>query len=94
MKRIRETSEQADDEDGEDAAPARGRSRKPQIPNARTLLTVANRYSNDQSGIRPLKRHFQHLESYTPGQDQAKSYVLVCTSTYWYIPVHTSTGIL
>ena len=34
-----------------------------------------------------------HLESYTPGQDQAKSYVPVCTSTYKYIPVQTSTGI-
>jgi hypothetical protein len=34
-----------------------------------------------------------HLESYTPGQDQAKSYVPVCTSMYWYMPVHASTGI-
>ena len=34
-----------------------------------------------------------HLESYTPGQDQAKSYVPVFTSTYKYIPVQTSTGI-
>ncbi len=33
-----------------------------------------------------------HLESYTPVQDRAKSYVPVCTGTY--IPVHTSTGFL
>jgi hypothetical protein len=32
------------------------------------------------------------LESYTPGQDQVKSYVPVCTCTYKYIPVQTSTG--
>ena len=36
-----------------------------------------------------------HLESYTPGQDQAKSYVPVCTGTYRYVPVYAaSTGIL
>ncbi len=35
-----------------------------------------------------------HLESYTPVQDRAKSYVLVRTGTYQYIPVHTSTGFL
>ena len=55
--------EEDDDEDDEDAPPARGRSKKPQIPNARSLLTVANRYSNDQSEIRALKRHFLHLEA-------------------------------
>ena len=55
--------EEDDDEDDEDAPPARGRGKKPQIPNARSLLTVANRYSNDQSEIRALKRHFLHLEA-------------------------------
>ncbi len=34
-----------------------------------------------------------HLESCTPGQDQAKSYVPVCTCTYQYILVHVSTRI-
>ncbi|NVO07126.1 MAG: RNA-binding protein [Rhodoferax sp.] len=52
-----------EDEDDEDAPPARGRGKKPQIPNARSLLTVANRYSNDQSEIRALKRHFLQLEA-------------------------------
>jgi hypothetical protein len=36
----------------------------------------------------------EHLESYTPGQDQAKSYVPVCTGMYRYVPVYASTGIL
>ncbi len=35
-----------------------------------------------------------HLESYTPGQDQAKSYVPVCTGMYRYVLVYASTGIL
>ena len=34
-----------------------------------------------------------HLESCTPGQDWAKWYVLVCTSTYQYNTVHVSTRI-
>ena len=55
--------EDEDDDDEEDAPRARGRASKPQIPNARSLLTVANRYSNDQSEIRALKRHFLHLEA-------------------------------
>ena len=55
--------EEDDEDDDEDAPPARGKGRKPTVPNARSLLTVANRYSNDQSDIRPLKRHFLHLEA-------------------------------
>ena len=55
--------EEDDEEVDEDAPPARGKGRKPTVPNARSLLTVANRYSNDQSDIRPLKRHFLHLEA-------------------------------
>jgi hypothetical protein len=30
-----------------------------------------------------------HLESYTPGQDQAKQYVPVCTGLYLYVLVHS-----
>ncbi len=52
-----------DDDEDEDERPARSRTSKPQIPNARSLLTIANRYSNDQSEIRALKRHFLHLEA-------------------------------
>ena len=37
---------------------------------------------------------YTHLESYTPGQDQAKSYVPVCTGMYRYIQVYASTGFL
>ena len=37
--------------------------------------------------------HTHHLESCTPGQDWAKWYVLVCTSTYQYNTVHVSTRI-
>ncbi len=40
------------------------------------------------------KLGFAHLESFTPGQDQAKSYVPVYTGTYRYVPVYASTGIL
>jgi 23S rRNA pseudouridine2604 synthase len=60
---VEEEDDDEDDEDDEDAPPARGRGKKPQIPNARSLLTVANRYSNDQSEIRALKRHFLHLDA-------------------------------
>jgi hypothetical protein len=35
-----------------------------------------------------------HLESYTPGQDQAKSSVPVCSGMYRYVQVYASTGIL
>jgi 23S rRNA pseudouridine2604 synthase len=67
-----------DEEDEEDTrrAPSRGRSSKPQIPNARTLLTVANRYSNDQSEIRALKRHFLHLEAEVPLETGASGLVV------------------
>ena len=68
--------EEEDDEDDEDAPPARGRAKKPQIPNARTLLTVANRYSNDQSEIRALKRHFLHLEADVPLETGASGLVV------------------
>ena len=36
---------------------------------------------------------YAHLESYTPGQDQAKQYVPVCTGLYQYILVRTVTFI-
>ncbi len=68
--------EEEDDDEDDDAPPARGRSRKPQIPNARTLLTVANRYSNDQSDIRALKRHFLHLEADVPLETGASGLVV------------------
>ncbi len=48
--------------------------------------------SGSHSLISVYYQKYHHLESYTPGQDQAKSYVLVCTSTYWYIPVPVRTG--
>jgi 23S rRNA pseudouridine2604 synthase len=70
--------EDDDDEDEEDTrrAPSRGRGGKPQIPNARALLTVANRYSNDQSEIRALKRHFLHLEAEVPLETGASGLVV------------------
>jgi 23S rRNA pseudouridine2604 synthase len=68
--------EDDEDEDDEDAPPARGRANKPQIPNARALLTIANRYSNDQSEIRALKRHFLHLEAEVPLETGASGLVV------------------
>jgi 23S rRNA pseudouridine2604 synthase len=68
--------EDDEDEDEDDAPPARRRGRQPQIPNARALLTVANRYSNDQSGIRALKRHFLHLEAEVPLETGASGLVV------------------
>jgi 23S rRNA pseudouridine2604 synthase len=68
--------EDEDDEDDEDAPPTRGRGKKPQIPNARALLTIANRYSNDQSEIRALKRHFLHLEAEVPLETGASGLVV------------------
>jgi hypothetical protein len=44
--------------------------------NHRNVATITNQTINP------------HLESCTPGQDQAKSYVPVCTDTYWYVLVH------
>jgi 23S rRNA pseudouridine2604 synthase len=71
--------EEEDDEDDEEEGrkvPARGRASKPQIPNARSLLTLANRYSNDQSDIRALKRHFLHLEADVPLETGASGLVV------------------
>jgi 23S rRNA pseudouridine2604 synthase len=71
--------EEEDDEDDEedDRRPsARGRGNKPQVPNARSLLTIANRYSNDQSEIRALKRHFLHLEAEVPLETGASGLVV------------------
>jgi 23S rRNA pseudouridine2604 synthase len=71
--------EEEDDEDDDDEAPrrapARGRE-KPKVPSARALLTVANRYSNDQSEIRALKRHFLHLEAVVPLETGASGLVV------------------
>ena len=72
--------EDDDEDDNEDVRNAtqhaRGRSRKPPVPNARALLTVANRYSNDQSEIRALKRHFLHLEAEVPLETGASGLVV------------------
>jgi 23S rRNA pseudouridine2604 synthase len=71
---VEDEDEEEDDE--EDAPPARGKGRKPSIPNARALLTIANRYSNDQSEIRALKRHFLHLEAEVPLETGASGLVV------------------
>jgi 23S rRNA pseudouridine2604 synthase len=73
---VEEDDEDDDQEDQRHAKPARGRAGKPQIPNARALLTVANRYSNDQSEIRALKRHFLHLEAEVPLETGASGLVV------------------
>jgi 23S rRNA pseudouridine2604 synthase len=73
---VEEEDDDEDDEQDTRRAPARGRGSKPQIPNARTLLTVANRYSNDQSEIRALKRHFLHLEAEVPLETGASGLVV------------------
>lgn len=65
-----------EDDDDDDGPPAKGRSRRPPIPNARSLLTVANRYSNDQSGLRALKRHFVNLEADVPLETGASGLVV------------------
>ncbi len=74
---VEEDDDEDDDEDAHPAAKhARGRGSKQQIPNARSLLTVANRYSNDQSEIRALKRHFLHLEAEVPLETGASGLVV------------------
>jgi 23S rRNA pseudouridine2604 synthase len=73
---VEDDDDDEDDEDDNRRAPARGHGNKPQIPNARTLLTVANRYSNDQSEIRALKRHFLHLEAEVPLETGASGLVV------------------
>ena len=73
---VEEEDDDEDDEEEDRRPPARGRSSKPQVPNARTLLTIANRYSNDQSEIRALKRHFLHLEADVPLETGASGLVV------------------
>jgi 23S rRNA pseudouridine2604 synthase len=73
---VEEEDDDEDDEEDQRRPPARGRASKPQIPNARSLLTVANRYSNDQSEIRALKRHFLHLEAEVPLETGASGLVV------------------
>jgi 23S rRNA pseudouridine2604 synthase len=73
---VEEEDDEDDDEEDDRRPPARGRGSKPQVPNARTLLTLANRYSNDQSEIRALKRHFLHLEAEVPLETGASGLVV------------------
>jgi 23S rRNA pseudouridine2604 synthase len=73
---VEEEDDDEDDEEDDRRARARGRGSKPQIPNARSLLTIANRYSNDQSEIRALKRHFLHLEAEVPLETGASGLVV------------------
>ena len=47
----------------------------------------------DLASLLDLQPPIEHLESCTPGQDWAKWYVLVCTSTYQYKTVQVSTRI-
>ena len=56
------------------------------------LVCLATRSSEPNCVTQAYKT--SHLESYTPGQDQAKSYVPVCTGMYLYVQVYASTGIL
>jgi 23S rRNA pseudouridine2604 synthase len=72
-----EDDDEDDDEDTHNATQhARGKNRKPSVPNARSLLAIANRYSNDQSEIRALKRHFLHLEAEVPLETGASGLVV------------------
>ena len=74
---VEEDDDEDEDQDANRAPKhARGRGSKPSVPNARTLLTVANRYSNDQSEIRALKRHFLHLEAEVPLETGASGLVV------------------
>ena len=65
-----------EDDDAPRAAPAKGRGGKPQVKNARTLLTAQNHYAHDASGIRMLKRHLLHLEAEVPLETGASGLVV------------------
>jgi len=70
-----------EDDGDEDDAPAkpthtRGRGSKPAPRNARALLTHANRFAHDDSGVRPLKRHLLHLEAEVPLETGASGLVV------------------
>jgi len=51
------------DDDDPPERPSHARGRKPVPPNARSLLTAKHHWEHDASDIRPLKRHFNHLEA-------------------------------
>jgi 23S rRNA pseudouridine2604 synthase len=72
--------EKEDDEEEEAGAsrkpPARGRGAKAPPKSARALLTHANRFAHDASGIRPLKRHLLHLEAEVPLETGASGLVV------------------
>jgi 23S rRNA pseudouridine2604 synthase len=63
-----------DDEDDTPTPAPRGR--KPQVKNARTLLTAAQHYAQDVSDIPVLKRHFTHQEGYVPLETGASGLVV------------------
>lgn len=50
------------------------------------LLTEANRFEGDYSGVRPLRRHFQRLEAMMPLDDEASG--LVVFTQDWRIRRH------
>lgn len=62
-------------EDDDDTPPA-PRNRKPRTPDARTLLSADTHYAQDASGIRLLKRHFNHQEGYVPLETGASGLVV------------------
>lgn len=55
----------ATDDDPDEPAPA-PRGRAPKVNNARSLLQAAHHFAQDASGIRLLKRHFNHLDALVP----------------------------
>ncbi|WP_342620674.1 RNA pseudouridine synthase [Rhodoferax sp. GW822-FHT02A01] len=69
-------TEDDDEDEVPRAAPAKSRGGKPQVKNARTLLTAQNHYADDPSGIRQLKRHLLHLEAEVPLETGASGLVV------------------
>lgn len=63
------------DEEPEQPAPA-SRGRKPQVKTARTLLSAANHFAQDDSDTRVLKRHFSHLDGMVPLETGASGLVV------------------
>jgi 23S rRNA pseudouridine2604 synthase len=51
-------------------------NKPPGLQDARSLLTVANHYAQDASGIKVLKRHFANLESSVPLENGASGLVV------------------
>jgi 23S rRNA pseudouridine2604 synthase len=69
--------EDEDDDAEDDRSAPKGRSSRPhKVPSARALLTSANHFAQDASGMRLLKRHLSNLDADVPLETGASGLVV------------------